>query len=106
MKAEAAKTVITAIRSVLRGEIYLSPRMSAQIAERRSTGAKGSAIATGTDRLSDRELQVLRCVGQGMSTREIAEVLFISIKTVEAHREHIKAKLGLVSSGELLRFAD
>ena len=59
----------------------------------------------GLDRLSDRELQVLRCVGRGMSTREVAEELFISVKTVETHREHLKQKLALVSSGELLRYA-
>lgn len=104
MKAEAAKTVMAAIRSVLRGEIYLSPRMSAQIADR-DHGAGGNAKPIGTVRLSDRELQILRCVGQGQSTREIAAELFISVKTVEAHREHIKAKLGLISSGELLRYA-
>ena len=116
MKAEAAKTVMAAIRSVLRGEVYLSPRMAEQLADRHRGGAGGAggggggggagpAAATGAERLSDRELQVLRCVGRGMSTREIAEELFISVKTVEAHREHIKAKLGLVSSGELLRYA-
>ncbi len=106
MKAEAAKTVMAAIRSVLRGEVYLSPRMVARLADRGRHGGGGVAASpTGPDRLSDRELQVLRCVGQGLSTREIAEELFISVKTVEAHREHIKAKLGLVSSGELLRYA-
>jgi len=107
MKAEAAKTVMAAIRRVLRGEIYLSPRMSEMQGQRhRPAGTATPAnTPTGTDRLSDRELQVLRCVGRGMSTREIAEELFISIKTVEAHREHIKTKLSLVSSGELLRYA-
>jgi DNA-binding NarL/FixJ family response regulator len=103
MKSEAAKTVIAAIRRVLRGEMFLSPRMSSRLADlerRGSTSAK-----TGDERLSDRELQVLRCVGRGMSTREIADELFISVKTVEAHREHIKEKLGLASAGDLLRHA-
>jgi DNA-binding NarL/FixJ family response regulator len=103
MKAEAAKTVLTAIRSVLSGEVYLSPRMQTALGSRERQG--GAIAAAAIERLSDRELQVLRCVGRGMSTREIAEELFISIKTVEAHREHIKKKLGLVSSGELLRYA-
>jgi DNA-binding NarL/FixJ family response regulator len=103
MKAEAAKTVIAAIRLVLRGETYLSPRMLSQLAD---LERRGSAVAKGgAERLSDRELQVLRCVGRGMSTREIADELFISIKTVEAHREHIKEKLGLASAGDLLRYA-
>jgi DNA-binding NarL/FixJ family response regulator len=104
MKAEAAKMVMTAIRRVLRGEIYLSPRMSSLLAEREQ-GGNAAATKTGAERLSDRELQVLRCIGRGLSTREIAEELFISVKTVEAHREHIKGKLSLVSSGELLRYA-
>jgi DNA-binding NarL/FixJ family response regulator len=111
MKAEAARTVMAAIRQVLEGKVYLSPRMSARLAERDRIRGRGrgtateSATAGGPDRLSDRELQVLRCVGRGLSTREIAEELFISVKTVETHREHIKAKLGLVSSGDLLRYA-
>jgi DNA-binding NarL/FixJ family response regulator len=108
MKAEAARTVIAAIRAVLRGEVYLSERMSAKLAgdDRRSSRTpRAAGGAAGLDRLSDRELQVLRCVGRGMSTHEIAEELFISVKTVEAHREHIKQKLGLSSSGELLRYA-
>jgi len=101
MKAEAAKTVITGIRAVLRDEIYLSEKMLA--ARAKSTDSVNPRDHL--QRLSDRELQVLRCVGRGMSTREIAEELFISIKTVEAHREHIKQKLGLLTSGELLRYA-
>jgi DNA-binding NarL/FixJ family response regulator len=104
MKAEAARTVIAAIRLVLRGGTYLSPRMSARLADQSQRGPEGAG-KSGSDRLSDRELQVLRCVGRGMSTREIADELFISVKTVEAHREHIKEKLGLVSAGELLRYA-
>jgi len=57
------------------------------------------------DRLSDRELQVFRSIGQGMGIREIAGELYLSVKTIEAHREHIKRKLGLASSAELRRYA-
>jgi DNA-binding NarL/FixJ family response regulator len=108
MKAEAATTVMDAIRAVLRGDTYLSPRM---IAKRTTSLSSERAPSpnrvkpAGLESLSDRELQVLRCVGRGMSTREVAEELFISVKTVETHREHLKQKLGLVSSGELLRYA-
>ncbi len=103
MKAEAAKSVVNAIRAVLRGDVYVSEQMAAKLATRKD-GETGRA-AGGVDRLTDRELQVLRCIGRGMSVREIADELFISGKTVEAHREHIKQKLNLVSSGELLRYA-
>jgi len=101
MKAEVASNVIEGIRSVLRGELYVSP----EVRERVEGARPGAAPAAGVSRLSDRELQVLRCVGRGMSTREVAQELFISVKTVEAHREHIKEKLNLKSSAELLRFA-
>jgi len=57
------------------------------------------------DRLTDRELEIFRLIGEGTTVREIAEKLFLSTKTVEAHREHIKQKLNLKSSAELLRYA-
>jgi DNA-binding NarL/FixJ family response regulator len=104
MKAEAATTVMDGIRTVLRGEVYLSERMSTRLGGHRPRRA-ADVTPAGLESLSDRELQVLRCVGRGMSTREVAEELFISVKTVETHREHLKQKLGLVSSGELLRYA-
>lgn len=105
MKAEAAKAVMTAIRRILAGEVYLSDAMMARLGRGATGRASGAPRRPGLDRLSDRELQVLRCIGRGLSAREIGEELFISVKTVEAHREHIKHKLELVSSGELLRYA-
>jgi DNA-binding NarL/FixJ family response regulator len=103
MKAEAAKTVLSAIRSVLSGKVYVSERVASSLDGREAGGAASGKA--GQEVLSDRELQVLRSIGRGLSSREIAEELFISVKTVEAHREHIKAKLGLASSGQLLRYA-
>jgi DNA-binding NarL/FixJ family response regulator len=105
MKAEAAKTVMAGIRAVLRGEIFLSPEMASRLDAGRGRRRADVPAAAALGRLSDRELQVLRCIGRGLSTREVAEELFISVKTVEAHREHIKDKLGLAGSGELLRYA-
>ena len=55
--------------------------------------------------LSDRELEVFQLLGQGLSVDRIADNLFLSVKTVEAHREHIKQKMGFKSSAELLRYA-
>jgi DNA-binding NarL/FixJ family response regulator len=57
------------------------------------------------ERLSDRELQVFELIGQGLSTRQIAEALHLSIKTIESHREHIKSKLNLTRSTELMQHA-
>lgn len=103
MKQEVAEQFVEAVRKVLSGGIYLSERMSERMLQRLS-GQKPGATAS-IDRLSDRELEVLRLVAQCMSTREIAAKLFLSVKTVETHQDHIKAKLGLESGRELFRYA-
>ena len=103
-KQEASKKVIIAIRRILAGEIYVSDKMAATILQKvagRSPTAGGSL----TDVLTDRELEVFQMLGQGLGVKEIAENLFISVKTVEAHREHIKQKMKFKNSSELLRFA-
>jgi DNA-binding NarL/FixJ family response regulator len=104
MKAQATDKVMDAIRRVLAGGLWLSERMNAtllgRIAQGRERGAS-SPLAS----LSDRELEVFQMIGQGLSMKEIAAHLFLSAKTVEVHREHIKEKLGLKSSAELLRYA-
>lgn len=104
MKEEATARLITAIRRVLNGEIYLSEKMSARLLSRFVDGAPqtgGSAM----ERLSDRELEVFELIGRGLGTRRIAEDLHLSVKTIESHREHIKEKLKLDSSQELMRHA-
>jgi DNA-binding NarL/FixJ family response regulator len=103
-KAEAADTVMTALRRILRGETYVSASVAAQFVNR-VVRVRAAEDTLGVERLSDRELQILRHIGRGMSNREIAEELFISIKTVETHREHIKRKLNLATAGDLLRYA-
>jgi DNA-binding NarL/FixJ family response regulator len=103
-KQEATKKVVDAIRKVLAGEIYTSEKMAATILQKvagRTTAAGGSP----TDVLTDRELEVFQLLGQGKTVKEIAESLFVSAKTVEAHREHIKQKMNFKSSAELLRYA-
>lgn len=102
-KVEAADRVMTAIRKVLAGNVYVSEQVAANLLNR--VGRGPSKSGSSVDRLSDRELQILRCIGRGMSSREIGDELFISVKTVEAHREHIKQKLSLPNSAELLRYA-
>jgi len=103
MKRESAATLVKAVRHILKGGIYVTPRATGsllhQMSGHRNRG-KGQPQP-----LSDRELEVLRRMGQGFTSREMAEAMHVSIKTVEAHREHIKAKLGLGSSPELLRLA-
>jgi len=107
MKAEGVDNVLTGIRRVVGGGRFISPGLSERLARdpAPAEAARGGEPAVAVARLSDRELQVLRRIGCGLSTREIAEELFISVKTVETHREHLKQKLGLADSGELLRYA-
>jgi DNA-binding NarL/FixJ family response regulator len=104
MKSESAGNLINAIRRVLRGEVFLSERSSSKILAG-LMGVKQREDSHSIDQLTDRELQVFRCIGQGLNTSEIADSLMISVKTVEAHREHIKRKLNLKRSSDLLRFA-
>ena len=105
MKQEPQETVMSAIRRVLKGETYLSEKMSSKLL-RSMAGRRGAdPEASPLDRLSDRELQVFRMIGQGRSVKDIADALFLSPKTVETHKEHIKQKLKLASSNDLLRYA-
>lgn len=103
MKREPAATVVKAVRLVLKGGIFVTPRAMGkllhQMAGRADQG--GSRLQP----LSDREMEVLRRMGEGFTSRDMANVMHVSIKTVEAHREHIKAKLGLATGSELLRLA-
>lgn len=104
MKAEAIEQVLNAIRKVLADEIYVSPRFSERLifkAVQSLEGGMGSPV----DKLSDRELEVLQSLGRGFGTREIANELHLSIKTIETHRAHIKEKLGMKDAGEMVRFA-
>ncbi len=103
MKQEATEKVLTAIRQVLRGEIYLSERMQGKILQRIINGDEGGLSAI--DLLSDRELEVFRLIGHGYSTSDISRELKRSIKTVETHRAHLKDKLSLKNAAELTHFA-
>ena len=104
MKHEAMTNILEGIHQVLEGEIYLGRRTAKRLLHKFFAGPANaeSDIAT---RLSDRELEVFELYGQGRKTREIAEQLQISIKTVESHRQHILKKLNLQNSTELIRVA-
>ncbi|OQA07802.1 MAG: Oxygen regulatory protein NreC [Firmicutes bacterium ADurb.Bin373] len=100
MKQEGTDNLIQAIRQVLRGEIYLSDKMSSQLLNRFASGPGKLPPAT-EELLSDRELEVFELIGRGLGTREIAQRLFVSIKTVETYRANIKQKLKLQNAPEL-----
>ncbi len=103
-KQELDDTLLTAIQRVLAGEIYMSGKLQARLAARLVAGPTLETRST-FDGLSDRELEVLRLIGQGRGTRQIAEALHLSIKTIESHREHLKQKLRLASGAELAQRA-
>jgi DNA-binding NarL/FixJ family response regulator len=103
-KQELDETVLQAIRNALAGEIYMSKALQRRLAER-YVGGRTLETASPMDALSDRELQVLGLIGRGRTTRQIAETLTRSVKTVESHLEHIKNKLGIVSAAELAQRA-
>jgi DNA-binding NarL/FixJ family response regulator len=104
MKQEATEKVLVAVRRILSGEIYVSDRIANQMLKHYITGAgtlRNSSIAD----LSDRELEVFRLIGEGHGTRQIAEELHLSVKTVESYQAHIKEKLSLRSARELMQHA-
>ncbi len=103
MKQEPAENVITAVRQALEGKVYLSEAIASSMLTR-LVGRKETGVSP-IDLLSDRELQVLQLIGKGRGTRQIAEQLHLSIKTVENYREHIKSKLDLRTGPELVRYA-
>lgn len=105
MKQEATEKVVTAIRRVLAGEVYVSNGMAARMVSRLVGGGERKKAGSPLDSLSDRELEVFRFIGEGFSTREMAEKLHLSVKTIETYRAHLKDKLGLQDAGELLRAA-
>lgn len=107
MKHVPAEHFVEAVRAVASGELYVSKEISALML-RRSVGGHVEARSrrdTALDNLTDRELHIFRLLGSGLSTRNIAENLNLSVKTVEAHREHIKQKLGFVSGPSLIQMA-
>src|ERR1700678_563024 len=103
MKQEATERVLVAVRRILAGDIYLSDRMAHKLLHQYISGS--ADINSRLSTLSDRELEVFRLIGEGRSTRQIAEKLHLSIKTVETYQAHIKEKLSLHSGRELVQHA-
>ena len=104
MKQEATEKVLVAVRCILSGEIYLSERMSRKLLHQYISGPPTETTSQ-LSALSDRELEVFRLIGEGRGTRQIADKLHISVKTVETYQAHIKSKLSLRSGRELVQHA-
>jgi DNA-binding NarL/FixJ family response regulator len=104
MKQEATEKVLVALRRILSGEIYVSDRVANNMLQHYVRGAN-PARHTEISELTDRELEVFRLIGDGNGTRQIAEALHLSVKTVESYQAHIKDKLSLRSARELVQHA-
>lgn len=104
MKSSMESVIVGAIRQLLKGGFYLSDRMNTKVMLQFQNGNFAEASSP-LDQLTDRELEVFEHYGRGLTTREISEALHISPKTVETHRGHIKEKLALDTSSELVQRA-
>jgi len=106
MKQAEPEVLLTAIHQILKGKIFLSEQMSERLLGKLvGAGSTTTTTAWPIDKLSDRELEVLQLLGQGMGTSQIADKLCLSVKTIETYREHLKQKLNLANGQELLRYA-
>ena len=104
MKHATSEEILVSLRRVLDGETYVSQNVGCNMA--RKSISRGTHVSSDPiDRLSNRELQILHLIGKGMSTRETANSLTLSIKTVESHRQRIKGKLNLHTGTQLVQFA-
>jgi DNA-binding NarL/FixJ family response regulator len=104
MKQEATEKVLIALRRILSGEIYVSGRIANSMLEHYVHGTNHSPQSSVSE-LTDRELEVFRLIGEGHGTRQIADELHLSVKTVESYQAHIKEKLCLRSARELVQHA-
>lgn len=100
MKQAASDQLLLALRQVLSGGRYLSEALAASLGQGRAEG-----MVDPIDRLSNRELQVLSLIGRGLSSREAADGLGLSVKTVETHRQSLKRKLNLATNAQLVQYA-
>lgn len=104
MKQEASESVIEALRHILAGNIYVSCKIMNKMVAK-LTGKSGAADISATNRLTNRELEVLTLIGKGLAASEIADKLHVSPKTIGTYRERLKEKLELKHGAELVRYA-
>lgn len=102
MKQDASDKLLQAIRKVLKGGVYVSDRMQTIMLQRYLNAGDSVSFI---DNLTDREFEILRLIGQGLSVQDIAKKLGRSAKTIEAHRANLREKLGIRKAAELTRFA-
>ncbi len=105
LKRAAAQDLVQAVRAAARGEAFLYPSVARKVVEDYLKRVEAGEERERYDGLTEREKEILTHIAQGLSNQQIAEKLFISIKTVQTHRAHILEKLGLHDRTELVRYA-
>jgi len=104
MKEDADEVLVEALRAILDGKLYVSSNINEKLLRNYVEG-DGAAEQTGAESLTDREKEIFKCMGQGLTTRKIAEQFNLSPRTVEVHRAKIKKKLNCEDAAQLLRTA-
>ena len=105
MKHAASEQLLVALRRVLEGGTYVSEALAAQLPALRGEEVARLLPVDPIGRLSNRELQVLNLIGRGLSSRQAGDMLGVSVKTVESHRQSLKRKLNLLTNAQLLQFS-
>jgi two-component system response regulator NreC len=105
IKQAELRELVSAIRTVHRGELVLSPSISKTVIENYARLAREADVRDSYDQLSDREREVLQLIAEGYGNREISEQLFVSVKTVEAHKSRIMSKLEINNMAQLVKYA-
>jgi DNA-binding NarL/FixJ family response regulator len=104
MKEVVSENIVKAIRSVSKGEIYVSDTISKKFLHK-IAGDKAATTKTPVENLSDREFEIFRLIGEGYKASQIAKKLHLSVKTIETYRERLKEKLNITDASKLLRYA-
>jgi len=106
LKGVSGPDLVKVVRDVFAGEAYVTPTLAASLLSEMSGGRPGARAATRPlDDLTERERQILRLIALGYTNQEIAGQLFLSVRTIEAHRRHILDKLRLSTRADLVRYA-
>lgn len=105
VKGGSVRDLLSALKAVYRGEMYISPAMTSKLLQRRQHQSGAGSENAAYDRLTVRERQILRLVAEGKTSQDIAKLLFLSVATVQSHRAHIIAKLGLRNRADMVKYA-
>jgi DNA-binding NarL/FixJ family response regulator len=105
LKEDAAKELLSAVQKIRRGEIYVSPLLSAELATLYAQTRRRTPFASSRGILTSREIEIIKLIAEGKSSKEIGGLLFISSRTVQHHRANIMKKLNIKKTADLIKYA-